>query len=370
MPALPVIAAVGTVGGLALTAKGMSDAKKAQEQARQDAANAKVDVAGVANLAEQQAARNIQNSLALEQQYTPENAALRKAGIENLLAYNAASPELTALLSSRYGSGSGTYGGDVGAQSVTVTDVESPTSVNSQLLQSAVDRAAAELALGGELPQDVKNLVARNALAKAGRVGTLQLGRDITARDLGLTSLDLAQRRLANAQSLGQADLAAGQYNSSAAQRAAEINAAARNAAGLSNAQLAQSAAQFNAGQRQQSGQFDAQFLQSLMNGEFNRLLSTAQFGQSLTPPIAGLDPSAIANLAVGNQNAQTAAGLQASQIGAAGAQGMTQLGGQLIGAGVGGLANYYGKPQTPAPYVPFSSPPANSASNLVKGIF
>ncbi len=316
MPAIPIALAAASVYS---TVKGADQARKSANQANDAAKAAKVDPAAVSQAAEQQALRNIELSRATELKNNPENAALRTGSINNLIAMmgqGGANPQLQALLG-QIGNQGSTYGGDVTAGRA-----------NSELLNQAIAKAQSDLALGGDLPLDVRNLVARNAAAKAGGLGNIRLGGDISARDLGLTSLDLANRRLSNAQALGQAQLGADQFNN----------------------QLAQQAGIFNSGQRQQAGQFgqgymlnQAQLLQSLANGDYAKALSAAQFGQSLQTPVVGLDPSAVANLYVGNQNAGTAAGLQAAQIGAAQAQGSSQLGGSLLGAGLGGLANYYG---------------------------
>lgn len=193
-------------------------------------------------------------------------------------------------------------------------------STQSDLLNQAVAKAQSDLALGGALPLDVRNLVARNAAATGGSVGNIRLGKDISARDLGLTSLQLQAQRLAQAQALGQADLASKQFDS--------------------NYLLNQGS-----------------LLQSMSSGDFARALAAAQFGQSLQTPVVGLDPSAIANLSVGNANAGTAAGLQAAQIGASQAQGAGSIGSSLLGSGLGGLAKYFGSSSsTPTIAVPAAS--------------
>jgi hypothetical protein len=55
-----------------------------------------------------------------------------------------------------------------------------------------------ELGLGGALPRDIQDQVIQNAFENAGGagIGTSQAGRNLVARDLGLTSLDLRNQRL------------------------------------------------------------------------------------------------------------------------------------------------------------------------------
>lgn len=384
--------ALGTaiaLGGLALSAKGQMDAKKAAKQANAAAQNAGVNIPEVSRQAEEQALRNIQRSREIENQYSPENQQVRQASMQALLeqlGQGEVSQGLQDMLAGQLGGQSyfsnvgpsnvGATG--IGAESYSTQDVAS-RGANAELLNQAIARAQEELALGGSLPLDVRNLVARTAAARAGNVtGNLGLGRDMTARDLGLTSLQLAQQRLQNAQSLGQAQLGADQFNVGTELQTALANAQARNAAAAQNAQMRQSASQFTAGaqnqasqlnaqlaqqaalanaaSRQNASQFDAgntlniaQLLGQLTGQDFSRALAGAQFGQSIQSPIVGLDPSAIANLAVGNSNAQQSALQNAAAIRASGAQGTSQLGGQLLGFGLNSI-NYQPQRTTTLP--------------------
>lgn len=355
MPAVPAIMAVSAVGGLALSAKAMSDQKKAAAQAADAAKNSGVNIADVSRQAEEQALRNIIRSREIEDQFAPQNRQFREgtlaALVENMKS-GADSSKIQEYID-RAG-GASTYAGPAAGQPLVAGEA------NSALLQDAVKRAQQELAMGYELPQDVRNLVARQAAATSGRVtGNLGLGRDIGLRDLGLTSLDIAQRRLTNASTLGQADLGASQFNTGLQYNAQRDNLGAR---------------QFDAQQRQQASQFDAgnnlniaQLLQAMKSGDFSNYLQAAQLGQSIAPPVVGLDPTAIANLAVGNSNQQGAAAQNAAAIRGSAAQGLGQFGGQLTGFGLSGLANY--KP-APAPYRPFSTPTPGSLSSLNSRIF
>lgn len=337
MPAaIPIVAAAT---GVFSAVKGADQARKAANQAADAAKAAQVDPAKVNQAATDQALKNIELSRATEQKYDPQNAALRTNSVQALLSQlggNGVSSQLQALL-----------GGQIG-QNIPAASYDAQTA-NSDLLNAAIAKSQENLALGGSVPLDVRNLVARTAAARAGtNFGGLAGGRDIAARDLGLTSLDLGNQRLSQAQALGQLQLGANQFN-----------AGQQNQAGQFNANLLQNSNQFNANNTLNQ----AQLLSALSNGDFSRALAAAQFGQSIQAPVVGLDPSAVANLYVGNQNAATQAGLQAAQIGASQAQGASQLGSSLIGAGLGGLANYYGnKPvvgTTPKPAAPsyFSTP-------------
>lgn len=363
MPAIPAIMAVSAVGGLALAAKGQSDAKKAAQQAADAAKNSGVNIGDVSRQAEDQALRNIVRSRQIEDQYAPQNRQFREGSITELMNQLKGLGDTTDVqkyIDQAAGNGS-TYGGGSGQPIVA-------GQANSALLQDAVKRAQSDLAMGYDVPQDVRNLVARQAAATSGRVtGNLGLGRDIGLRDLGLTSLDLAQRRLTNAQALGQADLGANQFNTTMGYNAQRDNLQAR---------------QFDSQQRQQASQFDAgnnlniaQMLQAIHNGNFNGYLQAAQFGQSLTPPVVGLDPSAIANLATGNANQQGAAYQNAAGIAGSMAQGASQLGGQAFGMGLSGLANSYNQPSygwtSPTTYGNTSYvPPASPAGGAYMGTF
>jgi len=201
-----------------------------------------------------------------------------------------------------------------------------PTGVNydSPLLRQAIAKASSDLSLGGALPLDVQNAATRSALAKSGSTsGGLGLGRDLVARDLGLTSLDLQQQRLNNASTLGNAEAALGQGN-----------------AALSlQAQLAGTNNLFNT----------ANLLNSIGSGDFAQRLALAQFGQNIAQPASGLDPGSIANLAVGNSNATAAGQQQAAALQAAAANQKSAQAGQLIGTGLGIASKYF----TPSTYTP-----------------
>lgn len=314
------------------------------------------------NLAQQAAQataqQNAATSAALEAQYNPGAAEVRsgslqallaalnapKQGIEGSLPDNSANQALLDRISAQAGQPLENVGYD------------------SPLTRAAIAKAQSDLALGGALPQDVAQLVARKAFAQAGSITGgrgLGNGRDITARDLGLTSLDLERARLQQALQAGGAETALEQGN--AANRIAAQQYARNNLLQSQGATAADLA-------RQSSDYFNQNsLLQSIQNGEFARNLAAAQFGQSITPPQSGLGPGDIVNLAVGNSNLAANAQQNANAASAAAANQKSQLGGQLLGTALGFAQNYF-KPTTPAPYTPFSSPAPGSVSAAIRG--
>jgi len=309
-----------------------------------------VDIAALDQITRDMAVKNAEQSAALEQRLNPEVASLRKQSIESLqqdLGPDAYDQTLRQGLLSDF-------------NNVRPTGV----SGQSQLSQDAYNQAAQNLAMGGAIPQDVQNMLTRRAAAQSGRVGGgLELGRDITARDLGLTSLDLMNNRLNTAQSFGaQTD----QFNLSADQLRAQQQQAALN-------------------ERLQS----AGLVANIGNADATRRLAIANLTQGINQPITGLDPGAAAAVSIGNVNALQAylanqQELQAQQQNAKNSA-TGNLIGQLPGAisAVGGL--FKGGSSTPSYSMPsfntslgslpsytpsFSSPSiyANSAAMPVAG--
>jgi hypothetical protein len=307
-----------------VAAKSLSASKKAA----QDAANAKpptVDIAATDAQARQAAIQNAIDSAALEKQFNPGAAELRQGSLESLLAaLNAPSGERDALA------------GRVFSQAGNPLTVGPAQQYDSALTRQAVQAAADQLALGGQLPQDVRNLVARGALARSGQVtGGLSLGRDLTTRDLGITSLDLQRARIAQAAALGQQEAAL--------------------EAGNAGLRLQNDAQRLAAEQFGRTNLLDsASFMQQIANGDFQRALAAAQLGQNIAQPQSGLDPGTIANLAVGNSNAGAAQSQNALALQANVANQQMAFGSQLAGTGIG-LAQQFYKPQ-PTTYTPYSA--------------
>lgn len=300
-----VIGATAAAASAASSIKSASDARKAGNQ--------RVDIAALDAQAREAARRNAAEGAALERIYNPGAAELRSGSLAALLEQINRPAGSDALVERVY---------DSAGAPVSVPGV---VSFDSPTTRAAAEKARTDLALGGMLPADVRALVARRALANSGTVtGNLMLGRDLVPRDFGLTSLQLEQQRLNNA-------LAAGQQESALEQ----ANAALR---------------QTNAGMQYDASKFartnlldSTSLLQSIINGDFSRTLAAANLGQNIAQPQTGLDPGAIANLAVGNTNMANNAQLQAIAARQAANAQVGQLGGQLMGLG----AYYQQQPKT-----------------------
>lgn len=314
--------AAAAIGGTVIAAKGLSASQKAAEAAA-NAKPAAVDIAATDAQARQAALRNAIDSAALEKQFNPGAAELRQGSLESLLAaLNAPQTDRDNLVSR------------ISAQAGNPLTVGAPQQYDSMLTRQAVQAAADQLALGGQLPQDVRNLVARGALARSGQVtGGLSLGRDLTTRDLGLTSLDLQRARIAQAAALGQQEASLEAGNAGLRQQ----NDAARLAA-----------EQFGRTNLLDS----ASFMQQIASGDFQRALAAAQLGQNIAQPQSGLDPGTVANLAVGNMNAGAAQAQNAAALRAGVANQTAAFGSNLAGTGIGLAAQFY----KPTPVQPYSA--------------
>jgi hypothetical protein len=294
MAAIAIGATVVSAGTAAYSA---NQQKKAAQAAAQAGQATPVNIDAVSKQAEEQARRNIKNSIALEQQYDPGVANARQTAINQFnKQLTSDSPYLTQVRNLALGVNGG------------------PSIYESPAIKAAVDKAMALSNRSGvpyaELPVEVSNLATRKALSTAGRVGGgLNLGRDLVARDLGLTSLQLGQQQEQNEINRINTLLGTGQ---------SELGVRQGGIGTLSN----------------------------LAGQDFSRALSAAQFTQALQRPEVGLDPSAIANLATGNvatqnQNAQNQANLIMNQ-----ANINSQMYGQLAGALGSAAGAYFGRPQ------------------------
>ncbi len=324
---------------------------------------------GTVNLgAAQQAAQaiaqqNAANSLALENQYNPGMSALRSAGVQSLLnQINAQSIGIQGQLPAAYAPGQAPVSAanqellaKVAAQAGKPLE---GASYDSALTRAAIAKAQSDLALGGALPQDVRNLIARQGLAKSGTVSQgLGLGRDIVARDLGLTSLQLENARLQQALQAGGAEVNLNQGNAAMGLQAQQY--ARNNLLQSQGATAADQAQQLQAyfQQQQLAQQAAAQeasnyfnqnsLLQSIQSGDFSRAMAGAQFGQSVAQPQSGLDPGAVVNLAVGNSNLAANSQQNANALAAGAANQQAALGAQALGA-IGGFAGNYFRPTAP----------------------
>ncbi len=289
--------------------------KKAQGAANAAANASQVDIDSLDAKTRAIAKQNALDSAALEQQLTPEVPALRTAA--NTAVLNGIGP--TAAENASQAQLMGGLGKDVAGR------------VNTPLLQAAIAKAKADLAMGGRLPQDVQNLVTRRALSNSGTVsGGLGLGRDISARDLGLTSLDLSNQRLQTAGQLGAQELGVETENN---------NTAFNNASHQLNL---------------------VQLLRSLGGDQFGRSLSAAQYGESIARPVVGLDPGSVADLAVGNASNKSAALSNSANIAGRQSQNYLNLAGQIGG---NALLQYN---QTKKPINPYQPKPVDNGLSYV----
>ncbi len=252
-------AAISGISSL-FSSKGASKNAAAAAQASQ------VDIDALDAKTRDIARRNAYDSAELERQLTPEVPALRRAGNTAVLQGIGATDSERAsegMLMKMLGAG----GAGQTAQ--------------SPLLRAAIARARENLALGGKLDTETQNQVTRRAASTAGAVsqgGGLGLGRDITARDLGLTSLQLQQQRLNDATRLGNAELGIEGFDN---------NVRYNNANNILQ---------------------QIQMLQGISQGQFGRGLAAAQFGESIQKPVVGLDPGSIADITMNNANNRGAA--------------------------------------------------------------
>lgn len=259
-------AAIG-VGGSLIAA---NQNKKAMEGAM--GAQKQVDIGKLVADSRANAEENLKKSLQLEQQYLPGQAAAREAATQQFLTQLDPSGRYAQQREKAVADLLGFTAGGV-----------QPTYKGSELFQSAADRILADLNLGGQLSADTQSAVVRGALSGAGASGVLgsEAGRGLVARDLGLTSLQLQQARQ-------QAALQAGQIQSQL---------------GLQQAQ---------------------QYLQSLglgidaTTGQLQQAGSLYNMANQQMLPEAGLSSADIANVSVGQTNAQNQAAMQAAGIRAA----------------------------------------------------
>ena len=78
--------------------------------------------------------------------------------------------------------------------------------------------------------------------------------------------------------------------------------------------------------------------MRSLLDNPYEKAMGVSQLGLSQQAPQVGLDPSSVANIAVGNSNLAAGAGTSAASINAARASALGQFGGSLAGWGLSGI--------------------------------
>lgn len=302
--AIPYVAAAASAYGAVKQGQASDAATKAANQPAPQ-----VNVDQVNQQAQALAKSNAEASQALQDQLNPGVSQLRSQSIQQLISalQNQGIPQATQV----------NQGGTI---QDAINALQGRLGGNT-LLNNAATAAQGQLDQGGNLPLDVRNLVARTAAARAGAFsgpgGGLGAGRDITARDLGLTSLDLLNQRIGNAASVG-------------GQQGAYQNSVASLLGSLGSQQY----------QNDLAG--NSQFFNQQLAGagqNFSNIFNTAQFGQNIQYPNVGLDPAAVANIYGANLTAESAKNASAANVAGAQSQGY----GQLAGQGLGALASYYG---------------------------
>jgi hypothetical protein len=256
---------------------GMNQSKKAAQGMKAE----KIDINQLDAQTRDIARRNAIESMQLEQQLTPEVAALRRQSIESLLPLTQEDPYTAMLRKSLMDEFSG-----------------------DQLSNAVKAAAIQDVNNLGQLPPEIRNEIFRMGAARTGAsTGNLGLGRDIFARDLGLSSFNLRNQQLANAAQVSANDL----------------NRRFGIATNVTN----------------------------LRTADDNRRLAIAGLGQSINRPVVGLDPGAVANIAVANTGAQNAVNQQQAAMkaqastnmwnGIGNAAGLAFMGASMLGGGGGG---------------------------------
>jgi hypothetical protein len=260
----PVMATFFSTGGAILAGSlvGAGASIYGANKAAKAAGNVQpVNVARLASDARANAEKSLRTSLELEQRYFPGQTAAR-TGVDQSLA-------------SIFGSGTQ----DARATALSgMLDLARRGGIND-LTRTSADQILADLKLGGNLDPETQAAVMRGALSNAGSSGVLgsQAGRGLTARDLGLTSLQLQNYRR-------QAALDAG-------------------------SQVSQS--EFSA----------LTGLQNLIGAQSGEALTAQQVLSGMMPE-GGLSAGDLASVQVGNTNQQNQASMAAAQARAAGTQG------------------------------------------------
>lgn len=268
----------------------------------------RIDVREIDELAREIARRNAEESIALEQELRPELAQLREATYSTILG--------DLLGYDRQGIQQAVQEQMMQQMSQPDRTISMPELERSMLLQSTIDRAQQDLNLGARLPQDVANQITRAAGERGGRVGLTGTGtgRDVVARDLGLSSLDLLNQRMQQAAGLGGLEQ--------------QIN--------LGQQSLADSINRFNVQSGLQQQQQRAQaggFLQGLID---QPVLRAQQTTMGTAMPMVGLDPGQAASIQVADINALNQYNQQMAAAQAQSRQANRGFWGDLLGAGLG----------------------------------
>jgi hypothetical protein len=223
------------------------------------------------------AGQNVTNSIALGEQVYPGLADARRQAISSLSS-NLNNP-------------------------VMFNPVNAPPLAANPLWDAAYKQTQNDLALGGQLPPEVRDQIARTAAATTGQAGQIgQAGANYTARDIGLNAYQIQQQRLQNA-----------------------VNVGAQQTATNTGQQALQSQVQ----------QFNSQFGANVGLQNNTQALQNAALITGLQLPASGLDPGQIASIGIANTNAQNSAAQQQAALAAQNQNASNSLWGSLLSTGL-----------------------------------
>jgi len=233
----------------------------------------------LAQLTEQQARRSWMASLGLEREFSPETEALRREAVTGLLGDVRGGGQVMDPMVRQQLMQTMMAQGQMG-------DVPYEQLPQNEMYDMLRQQVMADLQLGGQLDRETQNLVGRASAQRAGAGGFLggQVGRDISARDLGLTSMQVAQQRRGAAGALAQQEMA---------------QAAQQQGFKASLNQINQQLAGQRAGTQLQFGTM----LTGADQQAFTNRAALAQFGQGIERPMGSIDPGALASAYIADIN-------------------------------------------------------------------
>lgn len=293
------------VGGLAATSMSGGGSAPAYQP---------IDIDDLDATTRKKARQNAIESMALEKELTPEMAALRKQSTQ---------AALSSLMGDQESAERQFLANQILKQELQrdPSQIGVPALQRSALMDELSKLTMQDLQAGGALPRDIQNMIVRASGQRAGRagVGMGQFGRDIVARDLGLSSLDLINQRRAAAAGLGQFET--------------NVN--------LQQQSLENATNQFNQQLQQQFIQNRLGVASGILGQQENALNRALGIGQSTPMPIVGLDPGQLASVKVADVNALNSANQQAAAVSAQKKSAQMGLFGSILGAGasLGGAA-------------------------------
>lgn len=282
-------AVIGATGSMYTANKNAKALKGAQGQP--------LDISKIIADARTSASENLANSINLENTFRPGTAALRTAtdnSLGNLSTGNTAGFQARDSLLS------------------TISDPRVTATGSNPLLEASAASILDNLKLGGALGRDVQQQTVKAALEKGGMAGISGsgAGRGLVARDVGLTSLGLLQQRQTQAMGAG---------------------------ATLEGLKIQAQQARLN----DFLGRLGAAGTAAGQDAQRTGLLASIVDARAL--PESGLSPGALANLYVGDKNAQDQ---QRMDFASASAARNTSTMNALLGFGTQAAGAYFGAPK------------------------